>query len=332
MSIPASRVYGCDQSSGGRMLTRHDLAPELRARVRALQRIESWRSARRLAAFILLGGAGVALILRAPGIVAHALGTGTVALALVGLSVLMHEGCHHSLFRSRRLSRVVGFCCGVPVLISVSAYRGLHLRHHAFERSERDPDDVEHLARRPAGLVLIYYGLLLAGTYLYFPHVALSGLKAAGSRGQRALILSEYAAILALLGAGWLLHPDAMVRAWLMPMVLAAQITNVRSLAEHGLTTGGNPFTATRSVVSSRFASFFFCNLNYHLEHHLFPAVPWYNLPELHQLLLPAYRAAGASVYRTYREFLADFIRVSWSGLIPDVRLLPVHLRDEFCA
>ena len=330
MSASGSAVYGCDHPAAPRIIGRGDLPPELRARIRALQRIQPWRNIRRLAAFLVIGGTGALLALGYAGPAGRVLGTVLAAAALVGLSVLMHEGCHHLLFPSRRLSRAIGFCCGVPVLISVSAYRGLHLRHHAFERSPQDPDDVERITRRPRLLVVVYYGLLVAGTYLYFPRVAIAGMSTAGAR-ERRRIAAEYGCILGLIAAGWWLAPEAMLRAWLLPMIVAAQITNVRSLAEHGLTTGGSPFTATRSVVSNRVVSFVFCNLNYHLEHHLFPAVPWYNLPALHRLLLPSYAAAGASVYGSYREFLADFVRTTRSGLIPDVRLLPAHLRDEFC-
>jgi fatty acid desaturase len=330
VSASVGGAYGCDQLAAPRIASRTDLPPEVRALIRRLQRVEPWRNLRRLAAFFTLAAGGIPLALGGRGGLVTALGVFLIALAMVGLSVLMHEGCHHLLFRSRVASRLVGWLCGAPVLISVSAYRCLHLRHHAFERSARDPDDLERRAGRPATLVLLYYLMLVGGTYLYLPHVAVRGLAAAAWR-ERCLIVAEYAALLALVGTGWWLSPGGMLRVWLLPMVVAAQITNLRSLAEHGLTTGGSPFTATRSVVSNRLASFVFCNLNYHLEHHLFPAVPWYNLPALHRLLLPSYREAGASVYRSYAEFLADFLRATRSGLVPNVRLLPAHLRDELC-
>jgi fatty acid desaturase len=51
------------------------------------------------------------------------------------------------------------------------------------------------------------------------------------------------------------------------------------------------------------------CNLNYHLEHHLFPAVPWYNLPHVHRLLQEDYRAAGSFIYRSYLRFCWDAVR-----------------------
>src|SRR5262245_64858773 len=74
---------------------------------------------------------------------------------------------------------------------------------------------------------------------------------------------------------------------------------NVRSWAEHALTRPGHPLTQTRTVTSNRVVSFLMCNLNYHLEHHLFPGVPWYNLPRLHALLADEYRRAGAQVHRS---------------------------------
>lgn len=326
-----SRIYGCPGPAATRALTRNDLSPEVRSEIRALQRLEPRRNLRLLllVPIAALAGAGA---LHGPGLLLRTAGTLALAAVLVSLSVVMHEGGHHLLFRSRRLDRVVAFCCGVPVLLSASAYRTLHLRHHAFEHTGRDPDDIETLARKGIPLVLVYYVLLIAGTYLYFPHVALGGLRAARSAGERRAIALEYAAIGAALAAAWWLAPAAMVRLWLLPMLVAGQLTNLRSLAEHGLTTGGSPFTATRSVRTTSVVAFFLCNLNLHLEHHLFPAVPWYNLPRVHQLLQPACRAAGSSVYEGYGSFLWDFLRTTWSGVVPDVRLLPAHLREEHCA
>jgi fatty acid desaturase len=69
------------------------------------------------------------------------------------------------------------------------------------------------------------------------------------------------------------------------------------------------------------------CNINYHLEHHLFPAVPWYNLPKLHRLLEPEYRRAGASSYRSYSAFFYDSIKAGWAGNLPNGRLIPAETR-----
>jgi fatty acid desaturase len=77
--------------------------------------------------------------------------------------------------------------------------------------------------------------------------------------------------------------------------------------------------------------SFMMNNLNYHLDHHLFPGVPWYHLPKLHAILREEYLAAGSSIYPSYTAFLIDFLKVTWAGYVPNVRLIPEHLREDVC-
>ena len=325
-----SPIYECDTPIF-EPLNRSDLPAELRANIRKLHRIEPARAFRALS-FAALWGAGGWAALAFDAWPIRLAATMAIAFGLIGLSVLMHEGSHGLAFQSRRWSRVLGYFCGLPVLISCSAYRALHLRHHAHERTAEDPDDVESQPRRGLPLVALYYVLLIVGTYAYLPHVAVKGLGYA-SRRERALIGLEYLGILTAVALVWWLAGGATLwRVWLLPIVIAAQLTNLRSIAEHGLTTGGNPFTASRSVQSNAAVRYVLCNLNYHLEHHLYPGVPWYNLPELNRLLAPFYARAGASAYRSYTEFYRDFLRVTRSGVIPNVRLLPEHLREDLCA
>jgi fatty acid desaturase len=52
--------------------------------------------------------------------------------------------------------------------------------------------------------------------------------------------------------------------------------------------------------------SFCLLNENYHLEHHLFPEVPSYNLPRLHALLRS--RLPHSVEARSYSGFLAAFV------------------------
>jgi fatty acid desaturase len=86
------------------------------------------------------------------------------------------------------------------------------------------------------------------------------------------------------------------------------------------MTVPGHPLTQTRTVTSNRVLSFFNLNLNYHIEHHLFPSMPWYNLPKLHALLQDEYREAGSSIYRSYLRFVLDAFRVGVHGVAPGAR------------
>jgi len=139
--------------------------------------------------------------------------------------------------------------------------------------------------------------------------------------------LLEYAVIVAVFVAAFAVIPrGAMLHAWVFPALVARTLTNVRTLAEHVLTRHGDRFTATRTVVSNRFVSFFMCNLNYHIEHHLFPGVPWYHLPALHRLLEPELRRRGAQVYRSYTRFLLDLGRFVIRAWGRSGRSLPLSL------
>jgi fatty acid desaturase len=95
--------------------------------------------------------------------------------------------------------------------------------------------------------------------------------------------------------------------------------------------TGGNELTDTRTVTTHPALAFMMCNINYHLEHHLYPGIPWYNLPRLHVLLHDDYVNAGSSVYRSYAGFLWDVAKALRHGVVPGSRLIPSHIREVVC-
>jgi fatty acid desaturase len=82
---------------------------------------------------------------------------------------------------------------------------------------------------------------------------------------------------------------------WVLPLVTVLQpILRLRAILEHGgVQDLGSPLTAARTNRTwggplNRLAGalLFPHHVNFHLEHHLYPAVPHYRLPRLHQLLL----------------------------------------------
>jgi fatty acid desaturase len=220
------------------------------------------------------------------------------------MAILMHEALHGSLFRSRKWDRWAAFALGVPAFFSGAAYKAIHLNHHRHTRTAKDQDEIGNSCRTRAQFLAWIYLRYVAGTFLYFFVVPLKAL-AIAAPAVRQRIVEEYLAMFGIYAAVTITfvsvgHVSWLLWYWLLPVNVAMVLSNVRGNAEHVGTGAGSALLISRTVTSSQLVSFLMCNLNYHLEHHLFPGVPWYNLPKVHQLLRPVYAKAGAHVERSY--------------------------------
>jgi fatty acid desaturase len=96
-------------------------------------------------------------------------------------------------------------------------------------------------------------------------------------------------------------------------MLLINFMVNVRGMSQHTLLTEcADEVRGTRSILTSRIVSFFMCNENLHLEHHLYPGVPWYHLPRVHAELRDELSARGAPYIGSYTAFVREFV---WRSL-----------------
>jgi fatty acid desaturase len=234
-----------------------------------------------------------------------------IGFVLHGLAIFMHEGAHRSLFRNLWLDRIVGFLCGLPVAFSCSSYRATHLLHHRYENSPLDPDNLEANFPNPGVRAVAYYAWLLVGIAVYILLVTAMGPFRARRREEKLacviepiLIVAFYAALFTL--ASRFEFGEVLMNGWGWALPFALLIANVRGLAEHTQLWHGDPhdrMRATRTLVSNPVVSFFFNNQNDHLEHHLFPAIPWNNLPNVHGLMQPLYAEREASVAKGYLEW-----------------------------
>jgi len=293
------------------------LDPNRRFAIRGLHRLRPrWN-------LVLLFYPGLWLVaaaatLRAPSWPVWLLCEAVVGVSIHAMATLMHEAIHGTLFRRRAHDRWIGFLLGAPALFSFTAYKVAHLAHHHHTRTRRDPDDFLNVSPNRLVRSVVFYAWLVAGMLAYLLHVPLGALRL-GTRRQRREIITEYLLMAGMAATAFFLckrlgRIDVLLQAWILPLSVAIAFGNVRSWAEHALTRPGHPLTHTRTVTSNRVVSFLMCNLNYHLEHHLFPGVPWYNLPRLQGLLADEYRRAGAHVHRSYLGFLWEAVLAGVHG------------------
>ena len=298
------------------------LDAETKSAIRELQRLKPlWNLT--AVFFVLLWACLGVLVMSESHWSLRLVGYVVMGMIIHGLGNFMHEGIHGNLFRNRRWDRWLGFLAGVPTLFSVSAYGINHLLHHKHTRTEQDPDEIVNITRNRTLLSLIFYAWFFMGTFIFSFRVSYVA-HTRGTRQERVAVVTEQ--LLIVLSVGGLLISawafgflDVVLHCWIIPLLLASGFANIRASAEHQLTVADHPLRQTRTVTSNPFYSFFNINLNYHLEHHLFPGVPWYNLPKVHRLLLPEYERVGASVYSSYFGLLWDAFRIGVHGRTPDL-------------
>ena len=68
---------------------------------------------------------------------------------------------------------------------------------------------------------------------------------------------------------------------------------------------------STRSIRLNPIFSFLYWKMEYHIEHHMFPMVPSYNLPKLHELIKDQLPKPNTSLYDTYKEILPAINKIS---------------------
>ena len=65
---------------------------------------------------------------------------------------------------------------------------------------------------------------------------------------------------------------------------------------------------STRSIRLNPIFSFIYWKMEYHIEHHMFPSVPSYNLPKLHEVIkgqLPK----PQSLFEAYKEIIPAVLK-----------------------
>jgi fatty acid desaturase len=291
---------------------RRRLSEGLEAELLSLQQQRPRRRIAELLFFSALWATGIALGvlgLDAGGPLSWPLklaGIAAAAAALNAFFLLSHEGHHRLLFRNPVTNHAVNIALCIPLLHSPTAYRVLHELHHRYLGGPGDPDEYRNYTSNPRLVWMLQWVRLTLGTLVYMPLIPVVAWRRA-ERGDRRRIATEYAAMAAVWLPVFAAFPlRVLLQIWLIPGIFVGYISAVRALAQHALTARDDPLLASRSVRSDAIVSFLLLNENYHLEHHLFPEVPSYNLPCLRALLRS--RLPHTVEADSYTRFLAGFV------------------------
>ncbi len=248
-----------------------------------------------------------------------------------------HECGHGTAFRTRWLNDAVYQIACFMVLREPTVWRWSHARHHTDTLIVgRDP---EIAAPRPPdllGLALNLVALKSSGAALRKLAIHAAGRLTAEERTfiptseqpkvvwVARLYVALFAAVAAACAAWGTIWPALFVG---LPtlygggLVIVFGLTQHAGLAEDVLDHRQN----SRTVYMNPVFRFLYWNMNYHLDHHMFPMVPYHALPRLHQAIRvdcpPPYR----SCWHAYAEILPALLRQRRDPAYHAVRPVPVR-------
>jgi fatty acid desaturase len=218
---------------------------------------------------------------------------------IFNFTVLLHEAVHHAIFNgpNPRGDRILGILYAVPSGLSALQFTRWHLTHHA-ELGDAEADPKRHYLspkiNRP-WFKLLYFTPALFPIYFRAARKENASYPPALRRRiavERTATIAFHLLVMALLfasgGAG------VLARVYLVPVFLVFPIAfALNRLGQHYAIDPTDPAKWGSILRPSRFWDFWFLYSAYHLEHHYFTGVPFYNLRRLHFALRPFFDSIG---------------------------------------
>lgn len=252
------------------------------------------------------------------------IGTRQYALFIMG-----HDGIHRNLHPTRRVNdRITRWLIFAPLGMTLEGGRASHLNHHRLLGSRDDPDRYLHGAENKATaarFLLFLTGLATFAKTVWKvtpfarPAQPGAGESAPGATRLRTFFISRFpVAVVQLLIVGGLhLSPISLWHYplfWILPIYALVFVPDeIRAFCDHA-----HPIVPDAAVDEKRLITYappmwerlIFAprNMNYHAEHHLWPFIPYYHLPQAHRLI-NARADDHIILRRSYVTFLWRYLR-----------------------
>jgi Na+-transporting NADH:ubiquinone oxidoreductase subunit F len=232
-----------------------------------------------------------------------------------------HESGHGTAFKADWMNNTLYEIASFMVMRESTVWRWSHTRHHSDTLIVgRDP---EIAAPRPPDITAIILSFFnIKGYPKYFRRISLHCIGRMAPDEKTFIPASEspkvyrrariyaavYAAVIAISIYTHSILPLLFVGlpnlfgTWLL---VTYGLTQHAGLAENVLDHRLN----SRSVYMNRIHRYLYWNMNYHLEHHLFPLVPYHALPQLHEAVKDDCPTPYPSLLAAWREIIPTLLK-----------------------
>jgi len=228
---------------------------------------------------------------------------------LLAFVILLHEQVHDVAIgvSHPRLNRFLGLFYALPVAISATQFRIWHLDHHNELGSDHDDPKRAYLSPKVNSR---WYKLLYCTPWLFlkYARAATTEAKSYAPAAQRTIgreRLGNIALHLALaVFLGTTFGGGVLLRVWVVPLFFCFPVAFILNrLGQHYDIDPRDPAKWSTLVNGNPVWHFLMLWSNFHIEHHYFPRVPFYNLRALNRELQPFFRRNGIQNH-TYSRIL----------------------------
>ena len=239
---------------------------------------------------------------------------------------IWHECGHKTAFKSHWLNEVFYHITSFMYNYEPIRWRWSHFHHHSYTLHTKDRYDHEIQVTKPTDLFFVLMMHLPGGNLFTFLFFHLETIKHAF--GLTSVVMKDcvpkeeqskvrlFARIHAIL---WTIIIGASIyfQTWfpilylLLPFVYGTTMIHIIQFIQHaGLTNDVQDHRlTTRSVKLNPFLNFLCWNMEYHLEHHMYPMIPSYNLKKLHELIKDQLPPAKKNLWEAYKEIIPAIVK-----------------------
>jgi len=250
-----------------------------------------------------------------------------------------HECGHGTAFRTSWMNDVVYQIASFMVMRNPVSWRWSHARHHTDTIIVgRDPE-IGHF-RPPQLLLTALHFVGIPDIWLHFRVLARNAAgiitpdeadyipqteRPKAIFAARVHVAIHAAAVIGAL-ASWSVLPLMLIGG---PRIYGAWHMVMTGLLQHGGLAEDvlDHRLNSRTVYINPVSRWIYWNMNYHIEHHMFPMVPYHALPRLHALIKDDLPMPDPSILAAYRGMIATLWRQQSDPAYTQVRALPSTAR-----
>ena len=232
-----------------------------------------------------------------------------------------HECSHGTAFKSDWMNKVLYEVASFMVMRESVVWRWSHTRHHSDTIIVgRDP---EILMPRPPDIKGFILAFINFGVYkTYYPGLVRHSLGIITAREKTFIPETEFGKVyrtarivltiyVLVIVAAIVLQSWIPIFLFILPQAFGTWLMLIHNTPQHaGLAENVLDHRLNcRTVYMNPISRFIYWNMNYHIEHHMYPLVPYHALPKLHKLIKDDCPPVYTSIYAAWKEIWPTILR-----------------------